>query len=91
MYACCSVSVASRPADKRRRRGEIGSIRRSILVGQEKYLVKSKDRGMAFVDLEKVFDRVPQEVVWFERDLMAQRLARRAEDRDGPGSSPTQD
>ena len=25
------------------------------------------------------------------RDLMAQRLARRAEDRDVPGSSPTQD
>ena len=28
MYACCSVSVACRPAEKRRRRSEIGSIRR---------------------------------------------------------------
>ena len=28
MYACRSVSVACRPAEKRRRRGEIGSIRR---------------------------------------------------------------
>ena len=27
----------------------------------------------------------------FNRDLMAQRLARRAEDREVPGSSPTQD
>ena len=26
-----------------------------------------------------------------KRDLMAQRLARRAEDREVPGSSPTQD
>ena len=30
MYACHSVSVACRPAETRRRRGEIGSIRRSI-------------------------------------------------------------
>ena len=27
----------------------------------------------------------------YKRDLMAQRLARRAEDREVPGSSPTQD
>ena len=31
---------------------------------QEKYLAKSKDLWMAFVDLEKAFDSVPWEVVW---------------------------
>ena len=36
MYACHSVSVACRPAEKRRRRGEIGSIHRSILVGHRR-------------------------------------------------------
>ena len=36
MYACRSVSVACRPAEKRRRRGEIGSIHRSILVGHQR-------------------------------------------------------
>ena len=36
MYACHSVSVACRPAERRRRRGEIGSIRRSILVGHRR-------------------------------------------------------
>ena len=30
---------------------------------QEKYLAKNKELWMAFVDLEKEFDRVPQEVV----------------------------
>ena len=36
MYACRSASVACRPAEKRRRRGEIGSIHRSILVGHRR-------------------------------------------------------
>ena len=31
----------------------------------EKYLDKHKDLYFAFVDLEKVFDRVPRKVLWW--------------------------
>ena len=32
---------------------------------QEKYLAANKRLYMAFIDLEKVFDRVPQKVIWW--------------------------
>ena len=33
---------------------------------QEKFLKKIKELWMAFIDLEKEFDRVPREVVWWD-------------------------
>ena len=32
---------------------------------QEKYLAQKKDLWIAFVDLEKAFDRVPSDVLWW--------------------------
>ena len=38
---------------------------------QEKYLAKRKNLYFAFVDLEKAFDRVPRDVVWWAMRKLA--------------------
>ena len=44
---------------------------------QEKHLAANKPLYMAFVDLEKAFDRVPQDVIWWAmRKLGIERLVR---------------
>ena len=57
MYACRSVSVACRPAEKRRRRGEIGSIRRSILVGHRRPNRPQGVNGCVYESNEYLFVR----------------------------------
>jgi len=37
---------------------------------QEKYLEKKEELWIAFLDLEKPFDRVPREVVWWTSKQM---------------------
>ena len=32
---------------------------------QEKYLVNNKNLYFAFIDLEKAFDRIPRDVIWW--------------------------
>ena len=75
MYACRSVSVACRPAEKRRRRGEIGSIHRSILVGHRR-----PNRPQGVNDRWVIFDprelsELTYELARYRRVAGASRLA----------------
>ena len=72
MCACHSVSVASRPAETRRRRGEIGSNRRSILVGhrrpnrrQRVITAMNEDQitHLGMFDLSAAFDTVDHTIM----------------------------
>ena len=41
---------------------------------QERFLAKGKNLWMAFVDLEKAFDRVPCEVLWWAEECWCRRV-----------------
>ena len=41
---------------------------------QEKYLGKKRELWMAFLDLEKAFDRVSREVVWWALRQMSKNI-----------------
>ena len=41
---------------------------------QEKHLVAGKPLYIAFIDLEKAFDRMPQKVIWWSMRKLMNRL-----------------
>jgi len=43
---------------------------------QEKFLAQKKDLWMAFVDVEKTFNRVPRDVLWWALIGVAEWLGR---------------